>query len=322
MKAICVFSGGLDSLLAAQLIRSQGIEVQAVFFSTPFFGPKRAIRSARSIDLPLMVVDITDQHLRMLKAPKHGMGKHMNPCIDCHALMCRIAGQLMDEQGASFIITGEVLGQRPMSQNKQSLMLVAKDSGLDGLLLRPLSAKCLPATIPEEKGWVKRELLLDLKGRSRKPQMELARKLGIKDYPSPAGGCLLTEEVFARRLKDLISQGQVTREQIEMLKFGRHFRIGPRTKVLVGRNEKENQVIKKLMAQGDVLFQCQSIPGPTVVLCGEYDVELLKRVAKLTAAYSDSKTSELVAVKATTNGADTVIWVNTPDKSLFRNFML
>ncbi|HDM10156.1 MAG TPA: DUF814 domain-containing protein, partial [Desulfobacteraceae bacterium] len=264
MKAICVFSGGLDSLLAAQLIRSQGIEVQAVFFSTPFFGPKRAIRSARSIDLPLMVVDITDQHLRMLKAPKHGMGKHMNPCIDCHALMCRIAGQLMDEQGASFIITGEVLGQRPMSQNKQSLMLVAKDSGLDGLLLRPLSAKCLPATIPEEKGWVKRELLLDLKGRSRKPQMELARKLGIKDYPSPAGGCLLTEEVFARRLKDLISQGQVTREQIEMLKFGRHFRLGPRTKVLVGRNEKENQVIKKLMAQGDVLFQCQSIPGPTV----------------------------------------------------------
>ncbi|RLB76373.1 MAG: tRNA 4-thiouridine(8) synthase ThiI, partial [Deltaproteobacteria bacterium] len=299
MKALCVFSGGLDSILSAKIIQAQGIEVLGVFFSTPFFGPARAKRSAKSIGLPLKVVDITEPHLEMLRSPKHGMGKHMNPCIDCHALMCKVAGQLMDKEGASFVITGEVLGQRPMSQNKQSLMLVAKDSGLDRLLLRPLSAKHLPITIPEEEGWVDRELLLDFKGRSRKPQMELAEKLGIRDYPSPAGGCLLTEEVFARRLKDLISQDQLlTKKRIEMLKLGRHFRFGPKTRAVVGRNERENQILKTLMDKEDVLLQCQSIPGPVVVVWGEYDANLLKTTAELTAAYSDSRTSEQVAVRA------------------------
>ncbi len=322
MKALCVFSGGLDSMLAAQVVRAQGIEVLGLFFSTPFFGPERALKSARSINLPLNVVDITGPHLEVLKAPKHGMGKHMNPCIDCHALMFRIARQMLEQQGASFVISGEVLGQRPMSQNKQSLHVVAKESGLGRLLLRPLSAKHLPPTIPEEKGWVDRENLLDIKGRSRKLQMELAEKFGLKDYPSPAGGCLLTDEIFARRLKDLLSGDHVSREQIESLKLGRHFRLSPTAKVVVGRNEKENRAIKFLMRPGDILFSCQSVPGPNVLLSGDRQPNILTTAAKITAAYSDAKTSDLVAVKATQDGTETIFWVKTPEKSQFRHLMI
>lgn len=322
MRALCVFSGGLDSILSAKIMQAQGIEVLGVFFSTPFFGPYRAIRSAKSIGLPLKVVDITEAHLEMLKSPKHGMGKHMNPCIDCHTLMCRIAGQMMEEEGASFVITGEVLGQRPLSQNKQGLAIVAKESGLGRLLLRPLSAKHLPMTIPEEKGWVDREKLFGFKGRSRKPQMQLAKELGITDYPSPAGGCLLTEEVFARRLKDLLCQDNVTRERIEMLKFGRHFRLTPNAKAIVGRNKTENQALKNLAGRDDVIFQCQSIPGPVVILCGDCNAELIKTVAELAAAYSDSKISDSVAVRARKGEEETVLQVETPEKSFFRQYMV
>ena len=204
MKALCVFSGGLDSMLAAELIRGQGIEVLALFFETPFFESRKARKSAESLKLPIEVVDISERHLAMVKNPKHGYGSHMNPCIDCHALMFRVAGEMLAEKKAFFVVSGEVLGQRPMSQNKQALATVASESGLHGLLLRPLSAKCLPETIPEEKGWVKREDLMDFQGRTRKPQIDLAAKRNITDYPSPAGGCLLTEKVFSRRLKDLL----------------------------------------------------------------------------------------------------------------------
>jgi len=322
MKALCVFSGGLDSILAAELIRAQGIEVLGISFSTPFFGPSQAKKSAHSINLPLKIVDITEPHLRMIKAPKHGMGKHMNPCIDCHALMCKIARQMMEPEGASFVITGEVLGQRPMSQNKQGLEVVARDSGLGRLLLRPLSAKHLSITIPEEKGWVDRERLLDFKGRSRKPQMALAKRLGIDKYPSPAGGCLLTDEVFSRRLKDLLSQDHVSVQQIELLKVGRHFRLSPHAKIAVGRNEKENNSIRDLAQPDDIIFSCQSIPGPTALLSGEYDMDVLKKAAEITAAYSDAKTAELVAVKATSNEGQSILWVNTPHKSRFRELMI
>jgi tRNA U34 2-thiouridine synthase MnmA/TrmU len=202
MKALCVFSGGLDSMLASELIRAQGIEVLALFFETPFFASPQARKSAESIALPIKVVDITDTHLEMLKNPRHGYGGHMNPCIDCHALMIRTAGEMLEQEGASFIITGEVMGQRPMSQNLKALSMVASESGFQKLILRPLSAKRLPITLPEEEGWVDRERLLGFSGRSRKPQMELAERLHITEYPSPAGGCLLTDEVFSRRLKD------------------------------------------------------------------------------------------------------------------------
>ena len=242
MKALCAFSGGLDSLLASELIRGQGIDVLALFFETPFFSSTKARRSAEAINLPIKVVDITDRHLRMLRDPKHGFGGHMNPCIDCHALMIRITGEMLQKEGASFVITGEVVGQRPMSQNIKALSMVECESGLQGLLLRPLSAKRLQPTIPEERGWIQREELMGFSGRSRKPQIELAERLHIKEYPSPAGGCLLTDEVFSRRLKDLLStKPDFELREIELLKVGRHFRLGPNTKLVVGRNKKENQ---------------------------------------------------------------------------------
>ncbi len=324
MKALCVFSGGLDSMLAAQIIRDQDIEVLALFFKTPFFGPKRAFQSAESIDLPVKVVDITERHLKVVKAPKYGHGEHMNPCIDCHALMFRVAGEMMAREGAQFIITGEVLGQRPMSQNRRSLDLVARESGMEGLILRPLSAKLLPKTIPEEKGWVKRELLLDFRGRSRKPQMELARRLGIKEYPSPAGGCLLTEEVFSRRLKDLLdaTNDLPSVRELELLKLGRHFRVSARAKVVVGRNKKENQAIQALKGEGDLLLHPVAVPGPAVLLLGRFDREDMLKTAGLVAAYSDAPTGSQLAVRVLGASENELVEVATADKSLFREMMI
>ena len=190
-------------MLAASLVRAQNIDVLALFFETPFFTSAKARESSRKLDIPFRVVDITERHLPVIRNPKHGHGSAMNPCIDCHALMFRIAGEMMQDEGADFIITGEVLGQRPMSQNRRSLTLVEKESGMTGLILRPLSAKLLDITVPEEKGWINRDLLMDFQGRSRKPQMALAKELNLTDYPSPAGGCLLTEKEFSKKLKDL-----------------------------------------------------------------------------------------------------------------------
>ncbi|MBN1626773.1 MAG: tRNA 4-thiouridine(8) synthase ThiI, partial [Deltaproteobacteria bacterium] len=242
MRALSVFSGGLDSILAAEIIRRMGIDVQAIFFETPFFTSARARDAAYAINLPIKIIDITDRHLDIIKNPVHGYGNNMNPCIDCHSLMSRIAGEMMEKEGAGFIITGEVLGQRPMSQNRASLSIIDKLSGVQGLILRPLSAKHLAVTVPEEKGWVKREDLMDISGRSRKPQIELAKRFNITKYPSPGGGCLLTEHVFSRRLRDLMSFSPVLEKRdIELLKTGRHFRINHGAKAVIGRNEEENE---------------------------------------------------------------------------------
>ena len=323
MKALCVFSGGLDSILAAQLIRVQGIDVLGLFFETPFFTSKKAKISARSMDLPLKVIDITNRHLEVVKAPRHGYGGNMNPCIDCHALMFRIAGELLEQEGSDFVISGEVLGQRPMSQNKQSLAVVASDSDLDGLLLRPLSAKHLPQTIPEEKGWVRRELLMDFKGRTRKPQMELARKFELEDYPSPAGGCLLTEKVFSRRLKDLLSaQNDPNRGHIELLKLGRHFRIAPHTKLVVGRNKGENEEICALSQENDLLLTSRSVPGPTVLLSGVCSDAFLKLAAAITAAYSDVEGHDAVDVRVREGSKDRMLMTRVHNKAEFKCYMI
>jgi tRNA-uridine 2-sulfurtransferase len=295
MKALCVFSGGLDSMLAIELVRAQDIEVQALFFETPFFSSDRAKRSAQHLHVPLRVIDITKQHLEIVQNPPHGYGANMNPCIDCHALMFRIAGELLEGEGADFVFTGEVLGQRPMSQNKGALDLIARESGLGSLLLRPLSAKQLLPSEPEARGWIQRDLLLDLKGRSRKPQMALAKKLNISDYPSPAGGCLLTEEVFSRRLKHLFSLSPHPEIfQIELLKFGRHFKLGPATKLVVGRNKQENQRLFSLAAEKAILLKPLTVPGPTAVLTGPVTSSLLDLALEITVAYSDSEEEESV----------------------------
>ncbi|MGE5841570.1 MAG: tRNA 4-thiouridine(8) synthase ThiI, partial [Deltaproteobacteria bacterium] len=293
MKALCVFSGGLDSMLASQIIRAQGIDVLGLFFETPFFASPRARASADAIQLPLKVIDLTFPHLEVVKHPAHGYGGNMNPCIDCHALMLRKAGERLEDEGASFIITGEVLGQRPMSQNLKALSIVATQSGFPRLILRPLSAKLLQTTMPEEKGWVQRDLLLNFSGRSRKPQMELARKLNITDYPSPAGGCLLTDPIFSKRLKDLFSsEPHFEIREIELMKVGRHFRIGPHAKLVVGRNKEENEIIASLSRPNDLLLVVQSAPGPTVLALGMLTPELGVLAARITASYSDAKERE------------------------------
>jgi hypothetical protein len=304
-------------------MRGQGIEVLALFFETPFFPSTKAVQSAKTIKLDLKVIDITDRYLPVLKNPSHGYGENLNPCIDCHILMIRAAGKRLEQEGASFIITGEVLGQRPMSQNREALSIVATESGFEGLILRPLSAKHLPITVPEERGWVKREELMDFSGRSRKPQMELAKRFHIKEYPSPAGGCLLTDGVFSRRLRDLLASGwQSGRRQIELLKLGRHFRISPKTKVIVGRNQRENRAIECLSEKGDLLLVPVSVPGPTVLVLGEISPEVEALAAAMTVSYSDAMENESTEVRLTGKRGDETRWGKGGHKSEFRDYMI
>ena len=289
IKGIGLFSGGLDSILAFKVIQEQGIDCQGVTFETPFFSAARARATAERIGLPLTVLDITEEHLQMLHAPRYGYGKNMNPCIDCHTLMIRLAGRMMEEEGADFLFTGEVLGQRPMSQGRQSLMVVAKNAGYPERLLRPLSAKLLPETGPERAGKVDRSRLLDIQGRGRKRQMEMAVHYGIGSYPPPAGGCLLTDPVFTRRLRDLFANHPDHRvRDIELLKAGRHFRLNETTKAVVGRNAADNEAIERLSRPGDALISITEVPGPTVLVPGGGDEESRLMAARLCALYSDA----------------------------------
>jgi len=323
MKALCVYSGGLDSSLAAAVIRAQSVEVLALFFETPFFSSGRAKKSARASGLPFRVVNITDRHLQILKNPRHGYGQHMNPCIDCHTLMFRIAGELLEEEGAQFVVTGEVLGQRPMSQNKGALNLIARESGLGERLLRPLSAKHLPITLPEKEGWVDREKLLDFKGRTRKPQMALAEQLNLTDYPAPAGGCLLTEKGFSNRLRDLLSsKADPEVRELELLKIGRHFRVAPHCKLIVGRNKRENDTIEALAGDQDLIFATVSVPGPVVLVSGKDCGDFLSLAAAVTAAYSDAQGQEEVGLRAGKGRFERRMVVTAGDKAEFRDFIL
>jgi len=294
IKAVALFSGGLDSILAVKLIQEQGIEVKGVNFKTPFFGLDKTFLAAKSLDMDLEIIDITKEHLEILKKPKHGYGKNMNPCIDCHALMFKKAGEYMTKIGASFILSGEVLGERPMSQNRNSLSIIERESGFEGRILRPLSALLLAETIPEEEGLVDRNKLLNISGRSRKRQMELAVKMGIEDYPSPAGGCKLTEPAFSKRLRDLFTQGVFSLEDIELLKLGRHFRLSTNIKLVVGRNKEENEKIKEFFQEGDFLFQAKNLKGPVSLLKGVYQVNsgFIDKSCQITARYCDRNEEE------------------------------
>ena len=310
-------------MLAAALIRNQGIDVLALFFETPFFTSKRARKSARSMDLPFKAVNITSRHLEVVKHPKHGYGGNMNPCIDCHALMFRIAGEMCEQEGAHFVITGEVLGQRPMSQNKRSLSLIDAESGLNRLLLRPLSAKCLPVTTPEDRGWVNRELLMGFQGRSRKPQMDLAMRLNITEYPSPAGGCLLTEKGFSQRLHDLLSsRSNLELRELELLKLGRHFRIAPETKLVVGRNRRENQAIQALSTHEDIILTTTAVPGPTALVLGDISGRCLELASAITVAYSDAHDNQVTPVSVAGKDGEKTVMSRGRDKKEFRHYMI
>ncbi|MCG2761761.1 MAG: tRNA 4-thiouridine(8) synthase ThiI [Candidatus Atribacteria bacterium] len=294
IKAVALFSGGLDSILALKLIQEQGIEVKGVNFKTPFFGLDEAFVIAKDLDIDLEIIDITEELLKILKKPKYGFGKNMNPCIDCHALMFKKAGEYMNKIGASFILSGEVLGERPMSQNRNSLSIIERESGFEGKILRPLSALLLAEIIPEKEGLVDRNKLLDISGRSRKRQMELAAKMGIKDYPSPAGGCKLTEPAFSKRLRDLFTQESFSLEEIELLKLGRHFRLSKDMKLVVGRNKEENEQLQNFFQDGDFLFKPKNLKGPVSLLkkWSKVGDGLLDKSCQITARYCDRNEEE------------------------------
>ncbi len=322
-RAVGLISGGLDSILAAQIIREQNIEVVGLSFVTPFFSSRGAERTAATVGIPLRVLDITEPHLEVLRHPKHGYGTHMNPCIDCHALMVREAGGVMKEVGADFIFTGEVLGQRPMSQNRAALQVVARESGYEGLILRPLSAKLLPETIPEKERKVEREGLLDISGRSRKRQMELAERYHITGYLTPAGGCLLTDPIFSRRLRDLFQHhGHFEIRDIELLKTGRHLRLSPTVKVIVGRHAKDNEKISRMVSPGDVLLKVEGYPGPILLIPSGGDSDDIVRAASLCVRYSDAPQDEVVTVLCRRDGNEERIQVRSCPDSLPAELMI
>jgi tRNA U34 2-thiouridine synthase MnmA/TrmU len=312
-KGIALFSGGMDSLVEVKVIQEQGIDVIGMTFITPFFGPEKARKAARQVSIDLHVVDITREHLAMMKAPRYGFGRNMNPCIDCHALMLKTAGGKMAELNADFLFTGEVLGQRPMSQTRQSLHVVAKHSGFENYILRPLSALLLPEISAEREGKIDRSKLLDIQGRGRKRQMELAEKYGIDQYSNPAGGCLLTDPIFSKRLKDLFKyDSNFQTRDLELLKAGRHIRLNERVKIIVGKNERDNIAIQNL-CNGDTLLHTANHPGPVVLIPSHADNTDLEMAAAICVRYSDAPKGTDVDITCEANGVTRLIRTKSAD---------
>ncbi|UCG11867.1 MAG: tRNA 4-thiouridine(8) synthase ThiI [Deltaproteobacteria bacterium] len=322
VRAIGLMSGGLDSMLAVKVLMDQGVAMTGITFRTPFFGPGNAQKAARQLGIPLRVEDIGGVHLEMLKNPVYGYGSQMNPCIDCHALMLGTAGQIMDAEKFDFLCTGEVLGQRPMSQRRDALMAVDKLSGYRGYILRPLSAKLLPKTIPEQRGKVDREQLMDIHGRSRKRQMALAAHYGIEDYPSPGGGCILTKVGFAERLRDLLAtEADVKLKDVELLKWGRHLRLPGGRRLVVGRVHADNVKLQDLAQEEDLLIKVKDIPGPVGFLRAEASAEEVELAAEVVAAYSDA-TDDTDTVVVCSGKVDREITVTTRPKEEFRSLLI
>jgi tRNA U34 2-thiouridine synthase MnmA/TrmU len=324
IKAVGLLSGGLDSMLAARIILDQGIQVQGISFVTPFFGAEKAQRAAEQLMIPLTILDITSDHWTMLRNPRYGYGKYLNPCIDCHALMVRKTGEWLEKEGFDFIFTGEVLGQRPFSQTKPSLRAVEKESGFLHRLLRPLSALLLPETLMEQEGLVDRSRLLDINGRSRKRQMALALQYRLVDYPAPAGGCLLTDPIFSRRLKELLghSPGPQMRE-VELLKVGRHFRFDSGTKVIIGRKKKENETIEQWADSEDAWARVVTYPGPIALATGGIKQEEdWDRFAQLCLTYSDAPEDMILPVQVGQGNRRWTINVSKRAKEDFRPWLI
>ena len=297
---MALLSGGLDSTLAVKLVLDQGIDVEAVNFVSPFClcrkGGCGALEVAKNLNIPLKTITVGEEYLRIVRKPKFGYGKNMNPCIDCRIFMLKKAKKYAEEMGASFIFTGEVLGQRPMSQHRKTLGIIEKKAGLKGKILRPLSAKLLPPTEVEKKGLISRETLLGIEGRSRKKQIRLAQELKVTEYSCPGGGCLLTYREFTSKLKDLFEhKKRISLKDVRLLKIGRHFRFG-KNKIIVGRNEAENGLLLQMKMTNDYCFEAQDTGSPITLLQGPKTRTAVKRAAELTAYYSDRKQS-VVSVK-------------------------
>ena len=311
VRALGLCSGGLDSMLAGLVLREQGIDVTWVTFETPFFNAAKARKASELTGIPLLVRPIFNVYMKMLKDPPAGYGKAMNPCMDCHALMFKLAGEMMREKNFDFLFSGEVLGQRPMSQNKSSLGYVEKHSGFKGYIVRPLSAGNLPLTIPEKEGLVDRDRLLNISGRGRSRQIKLAQKFGITDYPAPAGGCLLTDKNFSHRLKDLFeNQDDCTEEEIYLLKYGRHFRLNPEAKAIVGRTERDNQnILKYHNPTADSVLDVKDYPSPIALVPRGANKASIQLAAAICTGYSKAPKLSPVDVVIKSSGKKKIIQV-------------
>jgi tRNA U34 2-thiouridine synthase MnmA/TrmU len=297
MKALGLLSGGLDSTLAVKLVLESGVEVEALNFQTPFGQERkdglRPSEAAETVNVPLTIVTTGTDYLRMVRNPKFGYGKNMNPCIDCKIFMLKKAKNYAKKIGAKFIFTGEVLGQRPMSQHREALDIIEKEAGLEGKLVRPLCAKLLPKTEAENQGFISKEALRGISGRSRKPQIEMTKEFKIVKYQCASGGCLLTESDFSQKLEDLFQhKTRVTNQDVALLKVGRHFRFDE-NKIIVGRNQAENEVLMKSKRKGDYCFEVPDCGSPITILQGPKTEKAVEIAAGLTAFHSDQKSGEV-----------------------------
>jgi len=322
VKALGLLSGGLDSTLAVKLMLEQGFEVETLNFVTPFCLCCRkgcdATNIASKFQIRLNRIFLGSEYLKMLRKPKHGYGKNLNPCIDCRILMLKKARQYAKQIGADFIFTGEVLDERPMSQHRRAMKIIEREAGLEGKILRPLSAKCLPETEAEKKGWIERGKLLDIKGRSRKRQIQLARSFGLPDYPLPAGGCLLTDREFSAKMRDLFKHKRDLRlKDVSLLKVGRHFRLGS-NKIIVGRKETENKSLLSLKAPSDYYFEVPGYGSPITILQGRKSSEAIRAAASLTARYSDAKGENVQVAYGTNEPKKTLTVTPLPNEHVDR----
>jgi len=300
-------SGGLDSNLAVRLVHDMGIEIVGVHFTGPFCMCNRgsggcinyARQTADEMGIRFSTVGLGSEYMDIVVHPKHGRGSSMNPCLDCRILMFRRAKRMMEDEGASFILTGEVLGQRPMSQLRDKLRIIEREAGLEGLILRPLSAQHFPPTVAEKEGLVDRDALLDISGRGRRPQIELAEKLHIGDYPCPAGGCLLTDKHFGNRLKEHIGhKGGVEMSDIPLLKLGRHFRLPSGARLVVGRDQPENERLEHLAGNSDMVLEPTSVMGPTALLTpAPGDAPDIALASQILASYCDGEGEVTVSLR-------------------------
>ncbi len=328
MKALSLFSGGLDSILSVKVVQDQGIDVLAIHFDTGFGGKnwdqkkEYLFRISQKYDIPLEIVDIREHYLEdVLFKPKYGYGKAFNPCIDCHGYMFFNAASLLKKYEGSFLISGEVVGQRPMSQRSEALKQVEELSGAKGLVLRPLSAKHLKITIPESRAWIDREQLLDIKGRSRHRQLELAKHYGITEHEAPAGGCLLTENSFGNKIKDFIKYQKMNVNDIDFFKLGRHLRLDTGAKLIMGKNRIENEHLMQMKYQDRYisLTPTEELPGPFCLLSKEATMEDKIRAGEILLSYTKAQTGETHPVII---GDEEIFIKLENDKTRFRKMII
>ncbi len=308
-RAMLLLSGGLDSTLSGVILEKQGIDILPVSFKSSFFGTSKAYTACQRLGWPLVEISIFEEEIEIVENPKYGYGKNLNPCIDCHIQMVKITGDLMRRYKASFVVTGEVLWERPKSQNKKALEIVERESGYEGFVVRPLSAKLLKKTIPEKEGWIDRNKLYDISGRSRRRQMELAEKFGVKEYPTPGGGCLLTDPGFSARLRKLKGwRGKLIPDDIELLKYGRHF-FEENDWIIIGRNKSENEALEELVREGDYVIIPISKPGPTTIVRSKKEKPVEKNLLKaelLTIRYGQARNDRQATISVSRVGSSDV----------------